>query len=96
MNVKADQDNKKTRNFDYQTELVVLALDDNGIPDTVEKRLEIVRRLILMIRDGGLADEKVYIDPPLQKLYKCLSCWYYRQKKETLISICNKPGFNFV
>jgi len=48
---------------EHQTELIVLALDDKGIPDTVEKRIEIVRRLVTMTRAGGLSDEKLYIDP---------------------------------
>jgi cobalamin-dependent methionine synthase I len=48
---------------EHQTELIVLALDDKGIPDTVEKRIEIVSRLVKMTREGGLADNKLYIDP---------------------------------
>ena len=47
----------------YNTELVVLALDDNGIPQTAEQRLEIIRRLVKLTRKGGLADHKLYIDP---------------------------------
>ena len=47
----------------YGTELVVLALDDSGIPDTVDKRLEIVRRLVELCRGQGLADNRLYIDP---------------------------------
>lgn len=46
-----------------QTELIVLALDDKGIPATVEERLVVVRRLIGMTREGGLPDNKLYIDP---------------------------------
>lgn len=49
--------------IEYKTELVVLALDDNGIPKTAEQRLDIVRRLIAMTRDGGLSDDKLYVDP---------------------------------
>ena len=48
---------------EHKTELIVLALDDNGIPNTVEKRLEIVRKLVGMTRDGGLPDNHLYIDP---------------------------------
>jgi 5-methyltetrahydrofolate--homocysteine methyltransferase len=48
---------------EHKTELIVLALDDNGIPDTVEKRLEIVRKLVGMTREGGLPDNHLYIDP---------------------------------
>lgn len=47
----------------FKTELIVLALDDNGIPGTSEGRLEIVRRLTAMTREGGLPDEKLFIDP---------------------------------
>lgn len=47
----------------YKTELIVLALDDHGIPETVESRLEIVRRLVGLCRDQGLTDELLYIDP---------------------------------
>jgi 5-methyltetrahydrofolate--homocysteine methyltransferase len=48
---------------EFQTELVVLALDDNGIPKTSEGRLDIVRRLVEMTRKGGLPDEKLFVDP---------------------------------
>ncbi|MGO9572686.1 MAG: dihydropteroate synthase [Desulfomonilaceae bacterium] len=48
---------------EFQTELIVLALDDKGIPKTSEGRLDIVRRLVEMTRKGGLPDEKLYIDP---------------------------------
>lgn len=48
---------------EFQTELIVLALDDKGIPKTSEGRLDIVRRLLEMTRGGGLPDEKLYIDP---------------------------------
>ena len=47
----------------YNTELVVLALDDNGIPQTAEQRLDIIRRLVKLTRKSGLDDHKLYIDP---------------------------------
>ncbi|MCA1961122.1 MAG: dihydropteroate synthase [Desulfomonile sp.] len=48
---------------EFQTELIVLALDDNGIPRTSEGRLDIIRRLVELTRAGGLPDEKLFIDP---------------------------------
>jgi len=48
---------------EHQTELIVLAMDDNGIPRTVAERMSIVQNLVSMTREGGLADEKLYIDP---------------------------------
>ena len=47
----------------YKTELVILALDDKGIPKTAAKRLEIVRSLVRLAREGGLEDSMLYIDP---------------------------------
>lgn len=48
---------------EFQTDLIVLPLDDNGIPQTSEGRLNIVRRLVKMTRSGGLLDNKLYVDP---------------------------------
>lgn len=48
---------------EHGTELVVLGLDDKGIPAACEERMVIIRELIAMCRDKGLADEKLFIDP---------------------------------
>jgi cobalamin-dependent methionine synthase I len=48
---------------EHRTHLIVLALDDTGIPETTEKRIDIIARLIQMCRKGGLPDEYLYIDP---------------------------------
>ncbi|MDR1044784.1 MAG: dihydropteroate synthase [Candidatus Adiutrix sp.] len=47
----------------YKTELIVLGLDDSGIPETVAGRLAVVRRLVGLCREQGLADEALYVDP---------------------------------
>jgi len=49
--------------LEHKTDLILLALDDNGIPETVEGRMEIVRKLVGLAVDGGLAEEKLHIDP---------------------------------
>lgn len=43
--------------------VIVLAMDDKGIPATAEGRLAIVRRLIAETRAAGIPDEEVYVDP---------------------------------
>ncbi len=53
---------------EHETELVVLAMDDRGIPKTVEERLSIVRTLVDMTRKGRLPDEKLYVDPLITTL----------------------------
>ena len=47
----------------YKTELVVLALDDAGIPETPEKRFEIVKQLVDQATSAGLGEDMLYIDP---------------------------------
>lgn len=47
----------------YKTGLVILALDDKGIPDTTDGRMEIVHRLVGMAKAGGLEEEQLFIDP---------------------------------
>jgi len=47
----------------YGTNLVLLALDDRGIPKTVEERLEIVRGLVGLCKKGGLDEPQLYVDP---------------------------------
>ena len=48
---------------EFGTELIILPLGDNGIPQDSESRLAVVRRLVEMTRKGGLADEKLFVDP---------------------------------
>ena len=62
---------------EFQTELVVLALDDNGIPKTSEGRLDIVRRLVEMTRKGGLPDEKLFVDPLVMAISTGNGEWEY-------------------
>jgi 5-methyltetrahydrofolate--homocysteine methyltransferase len=45
------------------TGLIVLALDDDGIPETVDQRLEIISKIVKLTRKGGLSDGNLYIDP---------------------------------
>ena len=38
-------------------------MDDKGIPESSEKRLEVVRMLVNKARESGVSDEDMYIDP---------------------------------
>jgi 5-methyltetrahydrofolate corrinoid/iron sulfur protein methyltransferase len=48
---------------EQQCPVIVLALDDKGIPNTVEDRMKIIDRLVTATREAGVPDEKLYIDP---------------------------------
>lgn len=43
--------------------VIALAMDDKGIPTTVDGRLAIVHRLLGETRSAGIPDEQVYVDP---------------------------------
>jgi 5-methyltetrahydrofolate--homocysteine methyltransferase len=43
--------------------VIALAMDDKGIPDTCERRMEVVRKVIEASRATGVPDGNVYVDP---------------------------------
>jgi cobalamin-dependent methionine synthase I len=42
---------------------IALAMDDSGIPETCERRMEVVRTLMETARSHGVTDDDMYIDP---------------------------------
>ncbi|MBI9046950.1 MAG: methyltetrahydrofolate cobalamin methyltransferase [Anaerolineaceae bacterium] len=44
-------------------EVIALAMDDKQIPETFEKRLEVIQTIMTATRISGVADNKVYVDP---------------------------------
>ena len=46
----------------YGCEVIALAMDDKGIPNSVEARLIVVHRLFEATRAANVPDEKVYVD----------------------------------
>jgi 5-methyltetrahydrofolate corrinoid/iron sulfur protein methyltransferase len=49
--------------IEYKTGLILLALDDTGIPATGDGRMKIVDRLVGLAMEGGLTQEQLYVDP---------------------------------
>jgi cobalamin-dependent methionine synthase I len=52
----------------YQCPVIVLAMDDKGIPKTSQGRVEIIRKIIEETRQNNLADDLLYIDPMVMSL----------------------------
>lgn len=44
-------------------EVIALAMDEKKIPETVEKRVAVVEKVIAATRAAGAPDDKVYVDP---------------------------------
>ncbi|MBU2601323.1 MAG: dihydropteroate synthase [Actinobacteria bacterium] len=53
---------------EYGTPVIALAADDNGISKELDRRIEVVRAVIAAIRDAGVADGLVYVDPLVMPL----------------------------
>lgn len=47
----------------YGCEVIALAMDETKIPETYEKRVEVIEKVIKATRGAGVPDEKVYVDP---------------------------------
>jgi 5-methyltetrahydrofolate--homocysteine methyltransferase len=44
-------------------EVIALCMDEQGIPATVEARLDVARKIFVETRRAGVPDEKLYFDP---------------------------------
>lgn len=49
----------------YKTGLVALCMDDSGMPETVDARVDIAKRLAQKLTAAGIAPDDIYIDPML-------------------------------
>lgn len=48
--------------------LVALTMDDRGMPDTADRRLDIASRIIAAADRAGIGRERVYVDPCVQPI----------------------------
>lgn len=48
---------------EHGCDVVALAMDDKKIPETFEKRMEVVEKVLEATRAAGVPDNKVYVDP---------------------------------
>lgn len=52
--------------LDYDTEVIALCMDDEGIPDTGQERLDIAENLADNMLKAGVKEEDIYFDPLLK------------------------------
>lgn len=48
---------------EHGCDVIALAMDDKKIPETFDKRMEVVEKVLEATRAVGVADDKVYVDP---------------------------------
>ncbi|MDK2895591.1 MAG: 5-methyltetrahydrofolate--homocysteine methyltransferase [Moorella sp. (in: firmicutes)] len=52
----------------FKAKVVALCMDNDGIPSTAEKRIEIVKKLVEDLSAAGVARDNIYIDPLVKPL----------------------------
>jgi 5-methyltetrahydrofolate corrinoid/iron sulfur protein methyltransferase len=55
-------------------DVIALAMDDKGIPDSVAGRMAVVHRLLEATRAANVPDEKVYVDPLVMTIATNTEC----------------------
>ncbi len=48
---------------EYGCEVIALAMDEKKIPETFDRRMEVIDKILEYTRAAGVADDKVYVDP---------------------------------
>jgi 5-methyltetrahydrofolate--homocysteine methyltransferase len=48
---------------EHGCEVIALAMDEKKIPETFEKRMEVIEKVLEHTRAAGVPDDKVYVDP---------------------------------
>ncbi|MCF8012072.1 MAG: methyltetrahydrofolate cobalamin methyltransferase [Clostridiales bacterium] len=52
----------------YDCKVVLLTMDDTGIPTDAEKRFQVAKDVIADLKDGGVKEEDIYVDPLVQPI----------------------------
>lgn len=48
---------------EHGCEVIALAMDDKKVPETFEKRMEVIDKIMQATRANGVGDDRVYLDP---------------------------------
>lgn len=52
----------------FNTKVIALCMDDNGMPETTEDRVSIARTLIRNLTSGGVSHDDIFIDPMVRPI----------------------------
>ncbi|HNT36975.1 MAG TPA: methyltetrahydrofolate cobalamin methyltransferase [bacterium] len=47
----------------YRTKVIALCMDDAGMPETVEERLNVAKKLVGRLESDGVSRDDIYVDP---------------------------------
>jgi 5-methyltetrahydrofolate--homocysteine methyltransferase len=80
---------------DYKTAIVALAMDDEGMPETAEERLQIAAKLVNHLTKTGVSLADIYLDPMVRPV--STGGHYGRIVFETLMKINQEfPGIHTI
>lgn len=52
----------------YNTNVIALCMDDSGIPESTDKRVEIATKLIEQLNKNGIENDSIFLDPLIKPL----------------------------
>lgn len=87
----------------YKAKVVALCMDDKGIPDSAEQRINIVKRLVGDLRAAGVPDDDIYLDPLITPIstgddygsYVLETVRYIRAEYPNVHSICGLSNISY-
>jgi len=87
----------------YNSNIVALCLDDNGMPQTLEDRVVIIDKLVGELMSNGVGGNEIYLDPLVRPVSTDKSAGvevlktlvYIREKYPEIHSICGLSNVSF-
>lgn len=52
----------------FNAQVIALCMDDSGIPDTVQARLHVAKKLVEGLNAAGISDADIYLDPQVKPI----------------------------
>ncbi len=79
----------------YKPKVVAQCMDNSGMPNTVEKRLAIADKLVRGLREAGVVDSDIYLDPLVKPI--CINNQYALEVLESAEKLRSKyPDIHIV
>ncbi len=87
----------------YNTNIIALCMDDNGIPETLDDKILIIDKLVGDLISNGVAQDSIYLDPLVRPISTdkeagtdvLKALLYIREKYPAVHTICGLSNVSF-
>lgn len=80
---------------EYNTRVVALTMDDDGMPKTADKRIEVASRLVDSLVKDGLSLENIFVDPLIRPIATSEDAGMAAMETVQAL-MCKYPGVNTI